>query len=42
MAKTGVNLQQEGGAPNGKEGYLPTPFDHLVIPFSGEIPAHAA
>lgn len=41
MVKTGVDLQQEGGAPNGKEGYLPTPFDHL-IQFSGEIPAHAA
>jgi len=30
---TGIRV----GVPKGKGGYLPSPLEHLVIPFSGEI-----
>lgn len=38
----GVVHIERCGVPNGHAGYLPTPFEHLVIPFSGEIQARAA
>ena len=33
----GVVHIERFGVPNGQAGYLPTPFEHLPIPFSGEI-----
>ncbi len=33
---------KECGVSNGKAEYLPTPFEHLVMPFAGEILIRAA